>query len=58
MQLTVTKIGQIEKCIYVVYIFESATLNEFRGVQSTTTGGSAFHAIIVRGMKENLKVSL
>ena len=56
MQLPVTKIVQIKNCSYVVYISESATLNEFRGVQSTTTGGSAFHAVIVHGMKENLKV--
>ena len=58
VQLTVTKIVQIKNCSYVVHISASATLNEFREVQSTTTGGNAFHSIIVRGMKENLKVSL
>ena len=47
MQLTVTKIVQIKNCSYVVYISESATLNKFGEVQSTTTGGSAFHAISV-----------
>ena len=33
-------------------------MNDFRVAQSTTTGGKAFHAIIVRGINENLNVSL
>ena len=47
---------QIKNCSYVVYIAESVTLNEFK--ESTTIGGNAFYAIIVRGMKDNLKASL
>ena len=45
MQLTVTKIVQIKNCSSGRYSQQLLL-------------GSAFHAIIVRGMKENLKESL